>query len=430
MRDRNNYSGNGSEEGLRQTVRKGVRIAKGCLCAVAVAWVLSCEEPPRATTVTVRPSTAELAALGGTVQLTADVEDQDGQAMSGARVTWASGSAGVATVGGSGLVTAAANGLATITATAGQVSGSAAVTVRQVVTAVTVTASADSLVEGDTLRFSAEATDANGHAVAGVGFEWSSGDTLVAIVEESGLVTGVATGGTEIVAASSGVEGRAPLAVVAPAPATVGVTPDTAEFSAIGQTEKLAAEVRDQIGRVMEDVPVSWTSGDTAVAAVDSAGLVTAAGNGSVAVTATSGNASGTAVVLVAQVADSVTVSPARDTVAPGDTLRLAAEAFDENGHRVDGAAFAWSSSEDSVRPGWTRRDSSGALRKGRPKSRRRPGMPGGPPRSRSRTRTGRCSWHCTKATGGPNWANNDNWLTEAPLDQWHGGRPPIAWAA
>ena len=25
------------------------------------------------------------------------------------------------------------------------------------------------------------------------------------------------------------------------------------------------------------------------------------------------------------------------------------------------------------------------------------------------------------EATGGPNWANNDNWLTEAPLDQWHG---------
>jgi len=25
------------------------------------------------------------------------------------------------------------------------------------------------------------------------------------------------------------------------------------------------------------------------------------------------------------------------------------------------------------------------------------------------------------EATGGPNWANNDNWLTEAPLDRWHG---------
>ena len=25
------------------------------------------------------------------------------------------------------------------------------------------------------------------------------------------------------------------------------------------------------------------------------------------------------------------------------------------------------------------------------------------------------------EATGGPNWANNDNWLTQAPLDQWHG---------
>ena len=24
-------------------------------------------------------------------------------------------------------------------------------------------------------------------------------------------------------------------------------------------------------------------------------------------------------------------------------------------------------------------------------------------------------------ATGGPNWSNNTNWLSDAPLDQWHG---------
>ena len=83
---------------------------------------------PVATTVTVTPATAELTALGETVQLWAEVRDQNGQTMAGASLVWASSSTAVATVSSSGLVTAAGNGMATITATAGGVSGTATVT--------------------------------------------------------------------------------------------------------------------------------------------------------------------------------------------------------------------------------------------------------------------------------------------------------------
>ncbi|MDE2719790.1 Ig-like domain-containing protein [Candidatus Palauibacter polyketidifaciens] len=88
-------------------------------------------DPPRATTVAVSPAAAELAALGATVQLAAEVRDQNGQVMAGAAVTWTSGSPGVATVSASGLVTAVGNGTATITATAGSAAGSSTVTVAQ-----------------------------------------------------------------------------------------------------------------------------------------------------------------------------------------------------------------------------------------------------------------------------------------------------------
>ena len=71
------------------------------------------------------PTTAHLTALGGTAQLSARVLDQNGQAMAGATVTWASNTAAVATVDPTGLVTAGANGTATITATAGVASYSA-----------------------------------------------------------------------------------------------------------------------------------------------------------------------------------------------------------------------------------------------------------------------------------------------------------------
>ena len=114
------------------------------------------------------------------------------------------------------MVTAAANGGATITATAGSVSGTAAVTVAQVVTAVAVSPAADMLVAfGGTVRLVAEASDANGHAVAAVTeFEWSSSDTLVARVDDSGLVTGVDEGTATITATAGDYSGAAEITTV------------------------------------------------------------------------------------------------------------------------------------------------------------------------------------------------------------------------
>ena len=190
-----------------------VAVAKGCGDGDSPSAPPT-PEPARVTTVTVSPATDELTALGTTVQLTAEVRDQNSRVMAGATVTWTSSTSSVATVHASGLVTAAGNGTATITATAAGVSGTATVTVAQTVSAVAVAPAADTLVAGDTLRLAAEATDANGHAVGGAEFTWASGDTAVAVVDATGLVTGVGAGEVEITATSSGVTARAILLVV------------------------------------------------------------------------------------------------------------------------------------------------------------------------------------------------------------------------
>ena len=377
-------------------------------------------DPPRPTTVTVSPSTAELTAVGATVQLTAEVRDQNGNAMAGATVTWASGAPAVATVSSAGLVTAAGNGTATITATAGPASGTATVTVAQEVSAVAVSPAVDTLVAGDTLRLAAEAADANGHPVPGAEFSWASGDTAVATVDSAGLVTGVRAGEVEISAWSSGVAGVAALAVVAPVPATVAVEPDTAAFSALGDSVRLAAEVRDQIGRVMDDVQVSWSSADTTVAIVDSAGLVTAAGGGATTVSAMAGEVSGEAVVTVMQSASSVVVTPGSDTVTLGDTLRLAAEAFDENGHTVAGAVFNWSSSNLSV----AGVDDAGLVtgnREGLATITTTVGDAHGTSEITVETPDRAALVALYHATDGANWVNNENWLTDGALGEWYG---------
>ncbi len=121
-----------------------------------------------------------------------------------------------------------------------------------------------------------------------------------------------------------------------PRPTTVTVTPATTHLSALGATEQLTAEVRDQNGQVMAGASVTWASSSAAVATVSSVGLVRGVGEGMATITATAGSARGTAEI----------------TVSNPDRAALVA---------------------------------------------------------------------LYEATDGPNWVNNEGWLTDAPIEDWFG---------
>ena len=180
------------------------------------AMVTACDDPPRPATVTVSPSTVELTSLGASRQLGAEVLDQYGTAMPGAEVTWSSDDPNAARVSDMGLVRAAGNGATTITAAAGQAIGTATVKVMQAAASVTVSPSVDTVEISDTVRFSAEAFDENGHTVVGAEFVWSSGDESVATVDGSGLVRGASPGAATITAAAEGIGGSARIVVFHP----------------------------------------------------------------------------------------------------------------------------------------------------------------------------------------------------------------------
>ena len=157
-------------------------------------------DPPRPTTVAVSPATAELSALGATVQLTAEVRDQSGNVMAGAAVTWTSSVAAVATVSSSGLVTAGGNGTASVMATSGSASGSARIVVEQAVATVRLWPRSVALLVGETARLEATALDARDAEVPGAEFGWSSNDTTVATVDGTGLVHARAVGAVAVAA--------------------------------------------------------------------------------------------------------------------------------------------------------------------------------------------------------------------------------------
>ena len=134
-----------------------------------------------------------------------------------------------------------------------------------------------------------------------------------------------------------------------PSAAALVVTPETVLFTALGDTLRLGAEVRDQQGRPMSGAAVAWTSSDASVAAVAQSGVVRAVAPGAATITATSGTVSDDARITVRQDVASVAVEPRTASLVVGDTVRLSAEARDANANPVPGSAFVWRTSSEQV---------------------------------------------------------------------------------
>ena len=190
-----------SATGLVTSVANGstsVTASSGDLTATATVTIQQV-----ATSITLDSNELTLTSLGETAQLTAQVLDRLGVPLATATVAWASSDEAVTTVSATGLITAVANGSADVSATLGELSSAAAVTVAQAVAVITIEpASVLFDAVGQTLQLSATTTDVGGAPVDGAPVEWTVEDAAVATVDETGLVTAVAHGSTSVVAVS------------------------------------------------------------------------------------------------------------------------------------------------------------------------------------------------------------------------------------
>ena len=239
--------------------------------------------------------------LGQTYTLSATISPLNAYSV----VNWTSSNTTIATIDHSGLVTAKKLGTATITATATDGSGVSASCIVNVtgIENITFNKSETSIYVGGTETLTATITPGD---VINNTLTWSSSDTNVATVDQSGLVTAKKLGTATITATATDGSGVSASCVVTVTGAE-SVTLNKEEVSMyIGDTETLTATVYPD-GLINKTL--SWSSSKTSVATVDQNGLVIARAPGTATIRATATDGSGVSASCVVNVVPEYTMS-------------------------------------------------------------------------------------------------------------------------
>lgn len=199
-------------------------------------------------------------------------------------VTWKSSNPLVVSVGDDGKVTAIKKGTSSVTASSGDKSATCKVIVSEAtvaVTGVSLNKTTMSLTLGETETLTATISPSN---ATNKDVTWSSSNTTVATVSSSGLVTAMAVGSTTITVTTSDGTKKATCTVTVFPIEVTGIFLDKQYLSMYrNNTEALTATV---IPSNATDQSINWSSSNSQVATVSSAGRITAIAAGDAVITA------------------------------------------------------------------------------------------------------------------------------------------------
>ena len=181
---------------------------------------------------------------------------------------------------------------------------------------------------------------------------WSSSNTAVATIANTGLATGVAAGTSTIAAAQGAIAGSTTLTVNAASLMSIAVTP-TNPGLAKGLAQQFAAMGTFSDGS-SRDVTrdVTWASSNTEVATISNTGLATGVVPGTSAITATEGGITGGPAILTVTPAtlEMIMVSPTNPSVPQGQTEPfMAIGMYSDNSTQDLTTQVTWASSNTAV---------------------------------------------------------------------------------
>ncbi|MFC5706962.1 beta strand repeat-containing protein [Aeromonas eucrenophila] len=274
-----------------------------------------------ATKITVIPPIAKLAkGLSLQLQAIATFSDDSTKDVS-TQATWQSNKPTVLKVDAKGKLTALALGDAIVSATVQGITGHTNVSsVNLTISKIQITPAKLQLAKGTKAHLTAVATF-NDKSVQDVSSQvaWLSSSTAVATVDNTGLVTGVATGSTTLSANLLGVTASTSVKITNASLKTLQVIPAVSSIALGTKTQLRAiATFTDNSSQNVSD-QVQWSSSDASVASVSSLGLVTGKSTGQISITATLGSISRSATLTITNaITTAIQITPATSSLPKG----------------------------------------------------------------------------------------------------------------
>jgi hypothetical protein len=311
--------------------------------------------------IALNPATATVP-LGVTEQFTATGTFTDGTTQDVTQSGhWSSTVATVATIsnsaGTAGLATTLGTGTTTIGISSGGVSASAPLIVDPAVLAsIAINPQAPTIALGTSQQFTATGTYTDGSTqdVTSI-VTWGSSAATVAVISNSvgsyGLATSSGQGTATITATSGSITSSTTITVGQANVISIAVTPSSISML-LGAAEQFTATATYSDGSTQDITQfATWTSSNPSVATVSSTGLAMSMLAGTTSISASSGSATGAAVLTVnAPVPVSLQIGPANPTVSAGTQLQFDATLFYSDGSSINvTSAVTWMSSNPDV---------------------------------------------------------------------------------
>jgi uncharacterized protein YjdB len=248
--------------------------------------------------VSISPTALSLS-VGQSQQIHATATYSDGSSADiTSSATWSSDTPSVATVGtGSvsnpGVITGIGAGTANLTATDAGSGNKATVLVTvtnsgNTLQSISITPAVTQIAIHTKMQLTATGTFTSGPANITPQVNWTSSNTGAVTVDQSGVVTAVATGTAQITATdpTTQIQSFITLTTTGATLSSIAITPQDPSIVA-GTTLQMTASGTFSDGTVQDLTPfVNWTIGNSAVATVSPVGLVTAVSSGNVPLTA------------------------------------------------------------------------------------------------------------------------------------------------
>ncbi|MDY3203059.1 MAG: Ig-like domain-containing protein, partial [Methanocorpusculum sp.] len=301
--------------------------------------------------ITAQPS-ANLEVLD-TFQFTSAVKDQLGNPFV-TNVTWSSSNTTVGTINSAGKFTATALGSTIITVKCDD-NTSVTDTANVIVVAavprnITVSPAVYSLTATQNVTFTANVTDKNGQTIVGAPVSWTLTPSTAGVVDTNGKFTADAKAfGSALITVTplgnTSIHANATVTINPLVPASVNITAKPSANLEVLDTFQFTSAVKDQLGNPFV-TNVTWSSSNTTVGTIDSAGKFTATALGSTVITVKcddNTSVTDTAnVIVVAAVPRSITIDPTGTVVNSTESVSFNVTVKDKNGNVLPAEPINW----------------------------------------------------------------------------------------